>query len=1027
MSDIADMNLSIADQKQLETLVAEAERNRSDAQRLALDASKLLSVTSSRLAEYKDRGFFKRCWYKISGKQGELDRANQADLIAMQKFAYAYLTKLQEQNLLEAKAIAVIRSNLKDLQDEVGEIHDMINVIVRKFDARITKLENVTALQDWQIHINANEQQFRKDNRAICFIQLVFDYLDVMRKNNIPFDAIEGRPDLKLALKTFGIDVSATRSIGDFVQEVFEGAEKFGFKNLKELVALRLEGEEISPTYILDNVTGAGFNALYAFVMEMDKMSSLAKNLSGSEENKAAMLKTILGAVNYAGTEYTPIELGMEILGGSLLAEEIYAQENGITIGGSSQLAESEQFDIGDLFSDYMTISSHPFLATNPSDADKKIYLEFLALVYATVGYNDGSVYLKALSSLFGQEESMNRIEWLSRYPAQIKPMIPEMIKMLSSDSRKFAWCVDAIYLGLEKGGKEMTDKLKNGIAQICKFLKIKDDVTKRLLDGAEKLATAQLAKEYVDAISSLHDLTDNWKTILEVRGASLKGAFTAQREALAALVRDAESGDLTNAELFTSNLSEKAKSNCDALDSKIRALMSQVRSILSMFNTDASGYDKILLCGIPQQKNSAAMCLTKKVRALKALSTQLEMYENGNFTENAMALDEGQNGMAQEVAISENGTSRKLSVELKKLEHAPFDHSNIKAIEFFDGNWYAMIDEKGIWRSADGENWQNSGLPSGFSLWHANMCTAGDALIAWNGTEMLVRKADRNEWFKVNAPVSGWSKNIAFIYKVKDEWIIQTSERTEYTYTSKGVIWDSKETSSYNAAAFYKCADLAENANWTRIGGFDTKDGIGIQPGCVCFVDDGAVALADKDALYCRLKESRRNAGSCFIYALKGNGWKNADCQADAFSHVEQSYIIKGSLLGLAGSSSAVSSNTTAYGGVNARIMNYNNRLLCSCTAGILSSTDGRVWELLEKWAINASNCGDNVSINMLSDIIIASVAYDNRLACSLDGKTFISISIEPFPSLIAYGRDSILIVDTHDNTGGIFLGKVK
>ena len=154
----------------------------------------------------------------------------------------------------------------------------------------------------------------------------------------------------------------------------------------------------------------------------------------------------------------------------------------------------------------------------------------------------------------------MNRIEWLSRYPAQIKPMIPEMIKMLSSDSRKFAWCVDAIYLGLEKGGKEMTDKLKNGIAQICKFLKIKDDVTKRLLDGAEKLATAQLAKEYVDAISSLHDLTDNWKTILEVRGASLKGAFTAQREALAALARDAESGDLTNAELFTSNLSEKAK-----------------------------------------------------------------------------------------------------------------------------------------------------------------------------------------------------------------------------------------------------------------------------------------------------------------------------------------------------------------------------------------------------------------------------------------------------------------------------------
>ena len=1033
MGDTANMNLSIADQKQLETLVAEAERNRSDAQRLALDASKLLSVTSNRLTEYKDRGFFKRCWYKINGKQGELDRANQADLIAMQKFAYVYLTKLQEQNLLEAKAIAVIRGNLKDLQDEVGEIHDMINVIVRKFDARITKLENVTALQDWQIHINANEQQFCKDSQAICFIQLVFDYLDVMRKNNIPFDAIEGRPDLKLALKTFGIDVSATRSIGDFVQELFEGAEKLGFKNFKELVALRLECEEISPTYILDNVTGAGFNALYAFVMEMDKMSSLAKNLSGSEENKAAMLKTILGAVNYAGTEYTPIELGMEILGGSLLAEEIYAQEHGITIGGASQPAESEQFDIGELFSDYMTISSHPFLATNPSDADKKAYLESLALVYATVGYNDGSVYLKAISSLFGQEESMNRIEWLSRYPAQIKPMIPEMIKMLSSDSRKFAWCVDAIYLGLEKDGKDPTGRLNGSIAQICKFLKIKDDVTKRLLAGAEKLSNAQSAKEYVDAISSLHDLTDNWKTILEIRGASLRGAFTAQREVLSALAREAESGDLTNTELLTSNLSEKAKSNCDALDSKIKTVMSEARSILAMFNTDVSEYDKILLCGIPQQKNSAVMCLSKKVRALNALSAQLELYENGNFAENAMVLDKGQDGMAQEVAISENGTSRKISVEFRELEHAPFDHSNITAIEFFDGNWYALIKDKGIWSSADGETWQEIDLPSDFSLWSvfslrgANMCVAGDALIAWGGTEMIVHKSGKKEWFKINSPVSGWSKDIAYVYKVKDEWVLQASEKTEYTYTEKGVLWDSKETSRYDAAAFYKCIDLVEDAAWTRIGDFDGKDGIGIQPGCACFVDDGAVALVDKDVMYCRRRGIRRNAGSCFMYALKGNGWKNADCTADAFSHAERTLTIKASLLGIAGCSSSVDNSIVAYEGVNARIIYYNTRLFCSCTAGILSSADGRVWDLLEKRDINIENRGDNVSINILGDIIIASVAYDNRLSCSLDGKTFVHIPIEPYPSLIAYGSDSILIVDKNDNTGGIFLGKVK
>ncbi len=1010
MSDTANLNLSIADQKQLETLVAEAERNRSDAQRLALDASKLLSVTSNRLSEYKDRGFFKRCWYKISGKQGELDRANQADLIAMQKFAYVYLTKLQEQNLLEAKAIAVIRGNLKDLQDEVGEIHDMINVIVRKFDARITKLENVTALQDWQIHINANEQQFCKDSQAICFIQLVFDYLDVMRKNNIPFDAIEGRPDLKLAFKTFGIDVASTRSIGSFVQDVFEGVEKIGFKNLRELVALRLEGEEISPTYILDNVTGAGFNALYAFVMEMDKMSSLAKNLSGSEENKVAMLKTILGAVNYAGTEYTPIELGMEILGGSLLAEEIYAQEHGITIGGASQLAESEQFDIGELFSDYMTISSHPFLATNPSDADKKTYLESLALVYATVGYNDGSVYLKAISSLFGQEESMNRIEWLSRYPAQIKPMIPEMIKMLSSDSRKFAWCVDAIYLGLEKGGKDPTGRLNGSIAQICKFLKIKDDVTKRLLAGAEKLAIAQNAGEFVDAMKSLSDLTDSWKPILEVKGLSLKGAFATQRESLAAFIKEMGSPGLIAGELFSPVpvLCEMSKTKCNDIIERIKSTTSEMRPIFAAFNMDVSRCDSLLNQNLPWNKNSANRYFAMLRQTLDAISKQLEMYENGDFTGNELVDSIERDEVAQEVVVPGNGAPRRLSFEFRKLEHAPFDHSNITAIEFFDDNWYAMIKDKGVWSSADGETWQNVVLPNEISLWRAHMVVAGDALIVWDITKIFVRRLNKREWLKLNSPCEGWGKEAVFIYKVNDGWVLQSSERTEYKYTEKGVLWDSQKTSTYDATAFYKCTDLSENTTWTKIGDFSTSDGFCIHPGCAVFVDDGVVALADRNGFYCMVRHEG-NAGSCFRYSLKGSDWKTADYPLVSLQIKDRFGRVR------------------SCPDLNARIASCNGTLLCCCMAGIFSSKDGRVWELVEKREFDMTNYNAGVDMRCWRDFIIASVACENQLSYSLDGKVFSHIPIEPYPSLIAYGSDSILIVDKNDNTGGIFLGKVK
>ena len=79
-----DIVLSADAQNELEKLVAEARRNSAEAQKFAIEAGKLFSVSANRLAEYKDRGFFKRCWYAISGKTGELERANQSDLMVRQ-------------------------------------------------------------------------------------------------------------------------------------------------------------------------------------------------------------------------------------------------------------------------------------------------------------------------------------------------------------------------------------------------------------------------------------------------------------------------------------------------------------------------------------------------------------------------------------------------------------------------------------------------------------------------------------------------------------------------------------------------------------------------------------------------------------------------------------------------------------------------------------------------------------------------------------------------------------------------------
>lgn len=1009
-----EQSLTENEQRRLIELTEEATRNKTHAQQLAIDAGKLLTATADRFEEYKNRGFFKRCWYAISGKQGELDRANQSDLISMQKFAYAYIEKLQEQNLVEAQAIAVIRNNLKELQVETGEIYDMISTIAKKFDARITRLEHVTALHDWVIHVSAQEQEFAKDKLAICFLQLVFDCLKVMREGRIPFESVENRDELTLMFKNFGIDVNKGYSVEEFVSKLFAEVEAFGFSRFVDIITMKVGDREIDPSFILDNVTGAGYNAIYHFSRKMSGMVDMAGRLSDKEAARRAMLESVLSNLNNPATKYTPLELALEILGGSLIAEEVFAEANGIALNPVPQIEEAQAFDIGALFSDYMTISDHPFLASSPSDMDKKTYLEAFALVYATVGYNDNSVHFRAMADLFGQNESLNRVEWLSKHPTQIKPMIPQMIATLSTDERKYAWCIDAIYLGCEKNGKDKTGRLKGAIAQVCKFLKVKDDVANRLLDGAEKLSVAKTSKEFVDGLLLMCGLTDAWKPILEIKGLSLKGAFASQRGALTALIKELETPGLIAQELFRSVQREASKAKCMEILSRVKTAMFELRPIFVAFNSDITRIESLLNQGFPGNINSAKRYAAMLSKALSAISTQLGMYENGDFAGNALTAGLQADGSAYEIATQSGDTPRKLSFEFRKVAGAPFDHGNIEAVEFLGDRWYAMVKEKGIWSSDNGDAWQNE-LPEDkcVSL-HRNMRVFGDMLFAWDWLRILVRKDGANEWKELQLPWSGidFDKHIEYIYKVGNGWVLQVAESTEYTYTDKGVIWDSTETASYNASAFYKCHALSETITWTKIGEFTTSDGFFVHPGAACFVEDGLVAMTDRDFYYCSFRNERaEDSGVCFQYAFKGNGWKTADypLEALALPFKDRSGYVR------------------PYSDLNARIIRHGEMLFCCCLAGIFGSKDGRVWELIEKNEFSLDNVKSCVDMRCWSDIIIASAACENQLSCSSDGKVFSHIPIEPYPSFIAYGRDSILIVDTDDNTGGIFLGKVK
>lgn len=356
-----DIVLSDNEQVELEKLTKQAQRNATEAQKFSIEAAKILSVTKERLAEYKDRGFFKRCWYAVSGKTSALERANQEDLIKMQKFAWMYLSKLQEQNLIQAKAIAVIRNNLKEVQDEVGELSEQVSVIVDKFDARVRELEGVSAIQDWLQSLRVNES-INRDPKFICFLQIVFDYLATIRAKHISFEKVNMRKDLDIAFNDFGLDRKEEITIGEFVSGLYKEVVAFGIERFKRLITIDIEGTTLQPSYMLECVSGKGYSALYGLANDLERAKE--------DDLRAGEVLVSNKQLDPEGdARYTFVALGKEIIGACLLTEMCYYDEcKEATESANVEEICSVNEDLAPIGVEFKKLYSTPFLANEIED-----------------------------------------------------------------------------------------------------------------------------------------------------------------------------------------------------------------------------------------------------------------------------------------------------------------------------------------------------------------------------------------------------------------------------------------------------------------------------------------------------------------------------------------------------------------------------------------------------------------------------------------------------------------------------------
>jgi len=174
---IFEASLEGADLEALNALVARHKTNAALTQQLAVDASRLVTTTQERLAQQAGAGFFKRFASAVSGKTSENQAQNQIDMLRMQKFAWHYLQQLQQQNLINAQSIAVIRNNLGTLSAYIIETRDFLEQAIDRIDQRLRHVENNTSFNNWSLNIEATKRRLKSNPRTLLTLRLTYGFM----------------------------------------------------------------------------------------------------------------------------------------------------------------------------------------------------------------------------------------------------------------------------------------------------------------------------------------------------------------------------------------------------------------------------------------------------------------------------------------------------------------------------------------------------------------------------------------------------------------------------------------------------------------------------------------------------------------------------------------------------------------------------------------------------------------------------------------------------------------------------------
>lgn len=283
----------------LESKMAWARSKSAEAEQLALDCTRLLSCTEERLGQIQNQGFFKRCWNRLSGQTGAMERANTADLIQMQKVSLRYINMLQEQQMMTAHSLLALKNNLVTLAIKEEETRKLVGLLAERtlqrfqdLEKRVDQLEISQNLQGWLLTLEDRDYDVNYPTPYLRMLKIINDFYgyksDGWNYNDMLF--------MRKALRTVGLNPKEQISMNMFVDTLVEEIKKQGFDTYRELLIAHIPSDKDDFGYFaIENVSSQVFttlNGIYTqYTDKSEVIEALSDELSISPE---AALKRLL-------------------------------------------------------------------------------------------------------------------------------------------------------------------------------------------------------------------------------------------------------------------------------------------------------------------------------------------------------------------------------------------------------------------------------------------------------------------------------------------------------------------------------------------------------------------------------------------------------------------------------------------------------------------------------------------------------------------------------------------------------------